>query len=215
MTLHQKRRPHQNLLRPPLRSGHQVDSSLKNAAIISLVLFLTFSYALLQKHQITSLSGEEGKNLMVKTLPSFKVHSLSSGQDITSEGLGEKGQGVLVIHFWATWCAPCLTEFPELVKLASRFHHNPEVQFFLTAVRDKKADVEKFVKKFGPFPPNVHLALDPEGQMMNSFGTVKVPETHYYLKKRSIKRLIGPQEWDNPYFYDQLKGFVGPPPSLR
>ena len=44
---------------------------------------------------------------------------------------------------------------------------------------------------------------------MNSFGTVKVPETHIYFQRRSAKRLIGPQRWQNTYFAHELRQLLG------
>ncbi len=35
---------------------------------------------------------------------------------------------ILVVNIWATWCAPCREEFPELVRLAD-FYHSKSVEF--------------------------------------------------------------------------------------
>lgn len=43
---------------------------------------------------------------------------------------------VLVINFWATWCAPCLQEIPEFIKLQSKFAQRG-LQFIGVAIDDK------------------------------------------------------------------------------
>src|SRR3989440_12693397 len=35
-------------------------------------------------------------------------------------GAGDARARPLVVNFWATWCAPCREEFPDLVKIRSR-----------------------------------------------------------------------------------------------
>ncbi|MGW8178707.1 MAG: TlpA family protein disulfide reductase [bacterium] len=42
-----------------------------------------------------------------------------------------------VVHFWATWCAPCLEEFPQLLSLGSRFPEVELVAVSLDSVEDK------------------------------------------------------------------------------
>ena len=182
-----------------------MNSSLRNALIILLVLVLTFVYAFYQKQKIIGLYNAGNSVLVVKMLPSFEVESFSSGKKITSENIHADGHELLVVHFWGTWCPPCIPEFPELLQFARQLAKDSRIKFLVVAVRDQRPDVEKFVKKFNNLPPNFYLALDQKGETMNSFGTVKVPETHYYFKKRSAKRFIGPQKWQNSYFLDELK----------
>lgn len=52
---------------------------------------------------------------------------------------------VLVINFWATWCAPCIKELPLLEKL---HHENPNAQVLLVSMDyDLDPDIEK-VERF-------------------------------------------------------------------
>ena len=185
-----------------------MDQSLKNAFIILFVIGITFFYALYQKKKIVNLYNSDNTPLMVEKLPHFNLKLLGSEKTISSESIHDDGSRFFVVHFWGTWCAPCLPEFPQFLQFAKKFLKDPNVKFLAVAVRDKKGDVEKFIKKLGTLPPNVYLAVDGDGKAMSSFGTVKVPETHYYLQKRSVKRFIGPQEWGRDYFVQSLKSFL-------
>jgi thiol-disulfide isomerase/thioredoxin len=49
----------------------------------------------------------------------------------------------LVLNFWATWCAPCVKEMPDLDLLHTKY---PGIQFVGLAV-DTTVNVEKFLKK--------------------------------------------------------------------
>jgi thiol-disulfide isomerase/thioredoxin len=61
------------------------------------------------------------------------------------------GQPV-VVTFWATWCAPCVKEFPELIALAAR---RRDVAFVSVSIDDKvdAEALERFVAlRMPPFP---------------------------------------------------------------
>lgn len=40
---------------------------------------------------------------------------------------------VLVLHFWGTWCPPCMLEFPEFAKVANRFADTADVKILSVA----------------------------------------------------------------------------------
>ena len=54
---------------------------------------------------------------------------------------------VLVVNFWATWCAPCREEIPVFVKLQQR-HGGRGLQFIGIAI-DQREKVDAFVRDFG------------------------------------------------------------------
>ena len=181
-----------------------MNSSLKNALVILSVLAVTFCYALWQARRPSRLYGSDAPPLMLEMLPSFELESVS-GEKLTMENVHADGIQLLVVHFWGTWCPPCVPEFPQLLQFAERFTGDDRVKFLLVAVRDKREDVEKFVEKFGNLPQNIRLVLDREGTAMTSFGTVKVPETHYYLERRSAQRLIGPPKMAECLLFSRIK----------
>lgn len=53
-----------------------------------------------------------------KPVESFAFQMVSSGEERSFQEL--KGQ-VVVLHLWATWCGPCVREFPELNRLQEEF----------------------------------------------------------------------------------------------
>lgn len=52
-----------------------------------------------------------------KPLPPFRLRALGGGAEIDSEALRGK---VFVLHFWATWCRPCVEKLPGLAELHAR-----------------------------------------------------------------------------------------------
>jgi thiol-disulfide isomerase/thioredoxin len=55
--------------------------------------------------------------------------------DGTEFGLSDKQRTYTVLHFWATWCKPCLAEFPELKAALPRLQGD-SVAFFLATEED-------------------------------------------------------------------------------
>src|SRR5690606_5451784 len=49
----------------------------------------------------------------------------------------------LIVNFWATWCAPCVKEMPDLDELSKKY---PDMHFVGVAI-DTQANVERFLKK--------------------------------------------------------------------
>jgi peroxiredoxin len=64
-----------------------------------------------------SLSFQAGTALAGAPAPGFRLKDLAGHTLRLSDYRGK----VLVINFWATWCAPCLAEMPELVKLQQEY----------------------------------------------------------------------------------------------
>lgn len=63
--------------------------------------------------------------------------------------LRKNGSGKLrLVNFWATWCGPCITEFPEFITI-NRMYRNRDFEFVSVAANypDEKKDVLKFLKK--------------------------------------------------------------------
>lgn len=112
-----------------------------------------------------------------------------------------KGKTV-ILNFWATWCAPCIKEFPDLLNLAK---NNPDNLILLAVSVDENPDhIAPFLKRLpDPAPallslPNVVIAADPQKKIAQDlFGTVKYPETFIIGPDLNIRAKvvgeIGPQ----------------------
>lgn len=72
---------------------------------------------------------------------------------------------VVVMHMWATWCGPCIEEFPHLARFyRDELANDKKVDFFAVSVDDldAKQDVVNFVSRNGAtFPVFIADAPDP------------------------------------------------------
>ncbi len=81
----------------------------------------------------------------------------------------------VLINFWASWCTPCLKEFPDLVELRKKI---PEDKLFILGINcDEEAPESKVIqikKKFNVNFPNV---VDPQNKNLTIIGSNTLPAT--------------------------------------
>lgn len=116
--------------------------------------------------------------------------------------LGAHMTPVVLLHFWATWCPPCITEIPALQRLAQDFTGRAGFQVMMIAVQDDPAKTMEFVggRAFSVFH-------DPDWQVAHRYGTRKLPETYLIVNNQKVElkldgprqdRFIGATNWDDP-----------------
>jgi thiol-disulfide isomerase/thioredoxin len=69
---------------------------------------------------------------------------------------------VVVVNFWASWCPPCMREFPAIIKVYEQYR-DKGVEMFAVSLNDAedKADIEQFVQTYKPpFPIFLRDAKD-------------------------------------------------------
>ncbi|MBI3712112.1 MAG: TlpA family protein disulfide reductase [Burkholderiales bacterium] len=97
---------------------------------------------------------------------------------------------VLVVNFWATSCATCIKEMPEMIHAYERFHAQG-LEFVAIAMRyDPPNYVLNFTETRGlPF----HVALDVDGSLARAFGDVTLTPTTFLIDRQGqlIKRYVG------------------------
>jgi len=108
------------------------------------------------------------------------------------------------LHFWASWCEPCLDEIPELYRFAEKFDSN---EFAMVAVSlDKTWEEAKEVTRLEGLPPTITLLLDPTLVSAKKYGSFQFPETFLISKSGKIlTKWIGPQKWGTPFFESRVK----------
>jgi thiol-disulfide isomerase/thioredoxin len=78
-----------------------------------------------------------------KPAPEFVLLDADGKQVALSSFKGK----VVYIDFWATWCAPCLSEMPNSQKLSEKLKDNKEVVFLYVNVKDDEINWKKFISK--------------------------------------------------------------------
>jgi len=129
----------------------------------------------------------------------FKVNEINEVQ--LKKIIKERNNKFLLINVWATWCIPCREEFPDLVKLQSKY----ENQFdFLGLSADYKEDVNDkilpFIKQNKVNFPNYISGFMKDEDLINFLNknwSGALPATFIYDKSgKQIKVFDGKQSYD-------------------
>ena len=113
---------------------------------------------------------------------------------------------VVILSFWATWCEPCVEEFPSLMELLKVF--SDKVVLLAVSRDEKKEDVVEFVKAFKGFQENLIVIMDEDKEWNRIFGVGRLPESFIFdAQGKLLKKIIGIQNWSSPMalkFFEDL-----------
>ncbi len=134
--------------------------------------------------------------------PEFRLPALN-GQYVNLSDFRGK---VVMVHFWATWCPPCVEELPTLSKLYQDFRGK---DFEMLAVSVDEGGVEAVTSFMQRNGLNVPVLLDTTHAIAAQYGTFKFPET-YILDREGIVRykVIGPRDWRDSAALELLRNMI-------
>lgn len=121
-------------------------------------------------------------------LPSARAGA--AAPEVALQPLGDKplfdeaalsAPGVKLVNFWASWCAPCRVEHPNLEQLAS-----DGVTIYGVNYKDDSEKALGFLDELGD--PYAAIGADSAGRMALDWGLYGVPET-YVIDGDGVVRL--------------------------
>lgn len=179
------------------------------AAIVAILLSLFgigISYDLWQTPDIIPAQAAESKSPALR----YEQMEATPAPDITyttlkgaSQSLSDLKGKVVLFNFWASWCAPCIQEFPSMLRLLR--NHGEKVALVAVSTDSSTADIERFLTRYEEEYDDVlngdslFIVWD-EGKKLslNTFNTIRMPETIIIdPQQRMVRKVIGDTEWDS------------------
>lgn len=153
--------------------------------LLSVFFYAGQSYCL-EKKLLQGLSLQE----LNEKAPDFTI----SGEGGAKKSIRDYRGKVVILHFWATWCKPCMVEFPAFEKVYQAYKDKDLVFLPISIdVTANQADINAFAKNHKVTFP-VFLAR--AGDVTSRYWTWGVPETYIVDKKGTIVgRALGPRDW--------------------
>ncbi len=103
---------------------------------------------------------------------------------------------LVIVHFWATWCAPCRKEMPSLERLSQKLDPNKFALIGVSTDEDINL-VKEFKLKYGiKFARFIDLDMS---VAKGKFGVTAFPETFIIGRDgKLVRHMMGEHEWDTP-----------------
>jgi thiol-disulfide isomerase/thioredoxin len=132
---------------------------------------------------------------VAKTPPPFTWRDASGAETSLAAYAGK----TVVMNFWATWCAPCITELPALERLQAKLGTAPIVLVALNIDRgDEGAEKARAMLRRLKLD-GLAFHHDSDSRAYRSLGIEVMPTTIIFDPQgREAGRLRGPAEWDAP-----------------
>ena len=170
---------------------------MKLLIIIIYLLISNFSYAS-EKPDI--------KNLVI-------IKNPKKYEDVVFKDINQKNvdlddfKGKLIIlNFWATWCAPCKEEMPSLDNLQSNGNLSNLKIFPINIGQEDKSKSEFFFKELNI--QNLDIYIDAPITLAKKFTLRGVPTTILFNKNgKEFARILGSIDFNNEKFINWLKAY--------
>ena len=137
--------------------------------------------------------------LLNEDVPKIKIPDLFDEKKfLTNIEFNDK---LILVNFFASWCAPCKIEHPLLFKIKSEF---PNVFLLGINHKDNKNEAIKYLNDLGD--PYNFIGLDNEGKLAIEFGVIGLPETFVVnTEGKIIYKHLGPIE---DKVYNEIKSLL-------
>jgi thiol-disulfide isomerase/thioredoxin len=125
--------------------------------------------------------------------------------DLQDVDLTNKKGNIMIINFWATWCAPCKREMPSLEKLTNQF---PQIKVYaINMEKPNKIKVRDFFRSINV--ASLETYYDPEFKLVKQFKMRGLP-TSILIDKNGDEfgRVIGEVDFISEDFIKLIKKYI-------
>jgi len=145
-----------------------------------------------------------------KNKPSDSVARLATIKNWEEEGapdfevpevglLSRVSAPIKVVHFWASWCGPCVEELPSLQKLAASLEG--KVKILALSQDSSEEEMIQFLKEHQiQETSNLKFIFDQKPRISSLYRSEKLPESYILVTEKNLlrKKISGSIEWLTP-----------------
>ena len=159
---------------------------------------------------ITGLRNGDMKKLIVHTTPAATSDAPFNLEDDGGKtSLADYRGKYVLINFWATWCAPCRKEMPQLNNLQKEFGGDNFEVLTIATGRNSPEGITRFFDEAGIDSLPRHQ--DPKQALASQMGVFGLPITVIMDPEgREIARLRGDADWNSESAKAIIKALVQP-----
>src|SRR4051812_7079951 len=151
------------------RNSSRVASCMRGALLASIFAALS---ACGGANQQGANSASDSSSFVGQPAPDTEFAGLRSSGTISLSSLRGK---VVLLDFWASWCAPCQEELPLLDDMAVRLK-GKDIEIVGLSIDESKADAEQFLTRKSDW--SLTLGHDPEQKVADRFKPPKMPTSY-------------------------------------
>tara|TARA_Y100001968_G_scaffold313202_1_gene337172 strand:- start:3017 stop:3547 length:531 start_codon:yes stop_codon:yes gene_type:complete len=173
--------------------------------LLTLKFILIFIY-LISSRASYAIQQPDLDNLVIHKDPK-KVENINF-KNVDNEIIDLKNfkNSLVIINFWATWCAPCIEEMPSLSRLQANIVFNNLQIIPINVGRDSIEKSKNFYQKLKI--DNLKIYFDKDVELANKFLLRGLPTTVFINKNgEEFARVIGFINFDDKKIIDWLKNY--------
>jgi len=151
-----------------------------------------------------TLTQKEGKQINISVAKKGSKLKFKDSNLLDVDLINKRGK-IMIINFWATWCAPCRKVMPSLEKLGTKL---PEIDIFAVNMeKPNNLKVDKFFKDIGV--KNLKTYYDPELRLVKGFKLRGLPTSILINKEgKEFGKVIGEIDFASDEFINFLRKYI-------
>jgi len=135
--------------------------------------------------------------------PDFELQDLEGNAVRLSDYRGR----FVVLNFWATWCEPCIGEWPHVHQLAERLSGRDDVVVLAVSIDPERSAIPPFLERMSLTETPVRVLWDPAQSVQRTLGTEKIPDSYFIDEDGQVRyAFVNVRKWGNPEAYHCVAG---------
>ena len=173
--------------------------------LLSLKLFLIFIYLLFPLNTSADQKPDI-KNLIIHKDPKKVSNIVFKNSEDLAVSLQDFKNNLILVNFWATWCAPCREEMPSLDILQSIKKIDNLIIIPINVGKENLDKAEKFFEDLEI--KNLKLYYGESVKLANEFSLIGLPTTILINKNgEEFARILGSVDFEDKKFIKWLSTY--------